>query len=583
MAIPNTKIAEVFDELADLLEIEGANPFRVRAYRNAARVIESYPSSLAARIEQGTPLPRLAGIGKDLEGKIRIIARTRGLPLLNDVAKRVPPGVRELLQLPGLGPKRVRALQKARGIESLAELERAARGQQLRSLPGFGTRTEEKILSELSRRKDAPRRFLLSAAEQSAEPLLAYLKGLPGVSQAAVAGSFRRKRETVGDLDLLVTCEPGAARRIMEGFTGYVEVAEVLSRGPTRSSVRLHTGMQIDLRVVRKESFGAALVYFTGSKAHNIAIRNLALRKKLKINEYGVQRGPRRIAGTTEEEVYRALGLPFIEPELREDRGELDAAARGTLPKLVTLEDLRGDLHGHTIATDGTGTLGEMAEAARERGYEYLAITDHSRRLTVAKGQTPERLRQQLRVIDRMNARLANTGAGLTLLKAAEVDILEDGSLDFPDSLLSLLDFTVCSVHHKFELSGEKQTERILRAMDNPYFTILGHPTGRLIDRRPPYAVDLGRIIAGARDRGCFLEVNSQPDRLDLADVYCKSAKESGVLLAISTDSHSPAHLGNIRLGLAQARRGWLEPRDVLNTRPLAELRELLRRRRPRG
>ncbi|MCM2278110.1 MAG: DNA polymerase/3'-5' exonuclease PolX [Oligoflexia bacterium] len=579
MAIPNVKIAEVFDELADLLEIEGANPFRVRAYRNAARAIEAFPQNLAERARSGASLPRIAGIGADLEGKIRVIAATRRLPQLEELGKRVPAGVRALLKIPGLGPKRVRALRQSRGIESLSALEKAARAHEIRSIPGFGIKTEERILTELARQAGhEPKRLMLSVVEQSAAPLLAELEAMPGVARAEVAGSYRRRQETVGDVDLLVACGPGKAGDIIERFTRLEEVAEVVTKGGKRSTVLLYSGLQVDLRIVPEPSYGAALVYFTGSKAHNIAIRSLALRLGLKINEYGVYRGTRRIAGRTEQEVYAALGLPFIPPELREDRGEVEAALRDELPSLVTLADIRGDLHAHTLATDGKGTIGEMAEAARELGYEYLAITDHSRHLTVARGQTPDRLRQQLKMIDRFNARLAKTGAGITLLKGAEVDILEDGRLDFPDSLLASLDFTVCSVHFKFELPGARQTERVLRAMDNRHFNILGHATGRLIDRRPPYAIDVARITQGARERGCILELNSQPDRLDLNDIYAKAAKEAGVRLAISTDSHSPGHLRNMRFGVAQARRAWLEPRDVINTLPLEDLRKLLKR-----
>jgi len=361
---------------------------------------------------------------------------------------------------------------------------------------------------------------------------------------------------------------------VMEKFVNYERVEEIFSQGPTRSSVRLKNGLQVDLRVVAGESFGAALQYFTGSKAHNIAVRTLAVKQGLKINEYGVYRGEKRIAGKTEEAVYQSLGLPLIAPELREGRGEVEAALAGELPELVTLTQIRGDLHCHTKETDGQNSLEEMARAALALGYEYVAITDHSKRLTVAKGLDEKRLRQQMEAIDRLNETIRD----IRILKAIEVDILEDGSLDLDDSVLKELDLTVCSVHHKFNLSRQKQTERILKAMDNPYFNIFAHPSGRLIHKREPYAVDMEKIMRGAKERGCFLEINAQPERLDLNDEGCLMAREVGLKLAISTDAHSTVGLKLMNYGVAQARRGWLGPEDILNTRPLPELLKLMQR-----
>jgi len=388
-----------------------------------------------------------------------------------------------------------------------------------------------------------------------------------------IAGSYRRKRETVGDIDILAACKPRSP--IMQYFVNYEDVADVLSQGRKRSTVILRNGLQVDLRVVPEESYGSALHYFTGSKAHNIAVRTIGVKKGLKINEYGVFRGRRRIAGRTEEEVFAQVGLPFIEPELREGRGEIEAARQGRLPNLVKLSDIRGDLHAHSTASDGHATITEMAKAARARGYQYLSINDHSQRVRIAHGLDPKRLARQLAEIDRLNGSTKE----FLVLKSTEVDILEDGSLDLPDNMLHRLDLTVCAVHSKFGLSRERQTERIIRAMDNPCFDILGHPTGRLINERPPYEVDMERLLLAARERGCYLEVNAQPDRLDLTDLHCRMAKDLGVKVAISTDAHSTTDLDLVRFGLDQARRGWLEADDVLNTRTWPALKRLLRRR----
>ncbi|HXH86869.1 MAG TPA: DNA polymerase/3'-5' exonuclease PolX, partial [Nitrospira sp.] len=385
------------------------------------------------------------------------------------------------------------------------------------------------------------------------------------------AGSYRRASETIGDLDILVTAASGSP--VMDRFVSYPEVEEVLAHGATKSSVRVACKLQVDVRVVPDESYGAALQYFTGSKAHNVAIRQLAQQRRLKINECGVFKGDQSVAGATEESVYAAVGLPWIPPELRENRGEIEAAQAGLLPRLMEVADLKGDLHSHTKATDGRNSMKEMAAAARERGLEYLAITDHSRRLTMAKGLDPKRLFEQIEEIDRLNATLS----GIMLLKGIEVDILEDGSLDLPDEDLSRLDLVVGAVHSHFRLSRQKQTERIMRAMDRPYFTILAHPTGRLIDERAPYDVDMPRLIRHARERGCFLEVNAQPVRLDLTDRDCQMAKEAGVMVSINSDSHSTLDLGNLRYGVGQGRRGWLEKKNVLNARSLQALLPLLK------
>ena len=572
MPIHNADIAAIFEEIADLLEIQEANPFRIRAYRNAARTLGELSQDARVLVEKGDDLKRLPGIGDDLSAKIREIVATGHCSFLERLRTELPPAVTELLKIPGLGPKRVKTLYHDLEVQTVEQLYRAARDGRIRALPGFGEKTELNILQAVEAHVSRARRFKLAVAAQYAEALRTCLAAVPGVKQVTIAGSFRRMRETVGDLDILVTAMPDSP--VMRRFTAYDEVAEVLSAGAKRASAMLKCGLQVDLRVVAEESYGAALQYFTGSKAHNIAIRRIAQKRGLKVNEYGVYRGEARIAGENEESVYRAVGLPYIPPELREDRGEIEAAHAGRLPQLVELADLRGDLHVHTRATDGRHTLREMALAAQAQGFEYLAITEHSRRLTVAHGLDPLRLARQCDEIDALNEQLT----GITLLKGIEVDILEDGSLDLPDKVLARLDLVVGAVHSKFDLSRARQTERILRAMAHPCFTMLAHPTGRLMEKREPYDVDMLRIIRQAKKRGCFLELNAHPERLDLLDTYCQMAKEEGVLISINSDAHSSLDFANLRFGVGQARRGWLEARDVLNTRPLAELRTLIKR-----
>jgi DNA polymerase (family 10) len=571
VTVQNAEIADQFEHLADLLELDGANPFRIRAYRNAARFIRGHGRSLAELVEEGADLAELPGIGEDLAGKIATLVRTGRLPLLEQLAARVPAPLVAMTRVAGVGPKRARALYRALRVRSLEDLARAARSGRIRELPGFGVRTEQLIAAGAARAATAESRLRLAEAEPVARALVEFLRGLAGVQQVEVAGSFRRRRETVGDLDVLVTASRGA--RPMEGIAGYEDVVAVEARGPTRSALRLRNGLRVDVRVVPATAFGAALHYFTGSKAHNIAVRRLAQARGLKLNEYGLFRGERRVGGRTEAEVFAAVGLPWIPPELREDHGELDAARRGRLPRLLQLEDLRGDLHCHSRATDGRDTIEALARAAAARGYEYLSVNDHSRHVTVAHGLDRRRLLAQVRAIDRLNAKLD----GIVVLKSVEVDILGDGRLDLPDDVLGELDFTVCAVHYGLGYDRRRQTDRILRAMDNPHFSILAHPSGRLIGRREPMALDLERVLEGARERGRILELNAQPERLDLDDRACRLAKEVGVRVAISTDAHRAADLGLMRFGVDQARRGWLEPADVVNTRPLAALRKLLR------
>ena len=580
MPIVNADIAAVFSEIADLLEIEDANPFRVRAYRNAARMVGELGRSVKEMVAKKEDLDALPGIGPDLAGKMMEIVNTGTCAQLQRLRQEVTPALVELLQIPGLGPKRVRALHQELGIETLDQLRSAAEQGRIQAVHGFGAKTERQILEASATLVHQERRYKLADVAPVADALLADLKDTPGMHQAVVAGSLRRRRDTIGDLDLLVTADhPGD---VVNRLASHADVQRVLAQGVTRCSVILKSGLQVDLRAIAPVSFGAAWMYFTGSKAHNVALRKLALEAGLKLNEYGLYRGRERIAGATEEAVFQALGLAFIEPELRENTGEIDAARQHMLPQLVRRLDLRGDLHAHTKDSDGYDGLQAMAEAAKSRGLQYLAITDHSRRLAMVHGLDANGLLLQVERIDALNAKLQ----GVVLLKGIEVDILEDGTLDLPDDVLGRLDLVVGAVHSSFGLTQEKQTARLLRAMDHPNFSILAHPTGRLINERAAYDVDLGRVVRKARERGCFLELNAHPARLDLTDIACRMAKAEGVRVSINSDAHSALQLDNLDFGIGQARRGWLEAGDVLNTRPLDQLRPLLaapRSRTPAG
>ncbi|MDX1708675.1 MAG: DNA polymerase/3'-5' exonuclease PolX, partial [Desulfobacterales bacterium] len=487
MPVRNTDIAVIFEEIADFLEIDGANPFRVRAYRNAARTVGGLGAELKDMVAAGEDLTKLPGIGKELAAKIQEILETGTAKALLKIQQRIPKTVIEMLKLPGLGPKRVRVLYKDLKIKNLDQLIRAARKGRIRTLEGFGEKTETAIVEAVEARAQKEKRYKIAGVRPVVDSLIGFLKNVPGVNDVVAAGSYRRSRETVGDLDIQVTARKSSP--VMQRFLEYDEVARVLSSGDTRSSVVLRSGLQVDLRRVEQSSFGAALQYFTGSKDHNIAIRRLGQQRGLRINEYGVFRFEKRVAGRTEASVYRSVDLPFIPPELRENRGEIEAAADNRLPELIELKDLKGDLHLHTLATDGRNSIEEMALAAKKHGLKYIAITEHSDRLKVAGGLDPPRLMQQIDEIEALNDRLK----GVRILKGLEVEILEDGSLDLPDSVLARLDLVVGTVHSHFNLPLEKQTERILRAMDHRYFSMLAHPTGRLINERDPYQVDMTR------------------------------------------------------------------------------------------
>lgn len=571
----NIQISATFDTLADLLEFKGENPFRVRAYRTAGRIIHDLSEPVADILKDPErKLTDLAGIGKDLADKIATLVTTGELPMLVELQREVPASVLTLLRIPGLGPKKAAALYKELKITTLDELRAACEAHQIRQLKGFAAKTEEAILAGIGLAATAHVRMYWAEADQFAQNLLTWLQSVPAVVQAEVAGSYRRGKETIGDLDILV--ESADAEAVMDRFAAYPEIEATLGRGDTKQSVRLHGGLQVDVRVVPGESFGAALQYFTGSKEHNVVLRGMAKSRGLKINEYGVFRvsdkGEKQIAGRTEQDVYATLDLPWFPPELREARHEFEWAAAGKLPNLIELDDLQGDLHMHTNATDGKATLDEMIAAARARGLKYIAITDHSQRVSMANGLNPARARAQWAEIDQRNEHLR----GFRVLKGIEVDILEDGRLDLPDDVLAEADWVVASVHYGQNQPRDKITQRIVGALANPHVSAIAHPTGRLINRRKPYDVDLGAVYRAARQYGKLLELNSNPARLDLDDLACAAAKEQGIPIVISTDAHSTDGLSVMRYGVLQARRAGLTKADVANTRPWKQMQGMI-------
>lgn len=572
MNVTNRDIAAIFVEIADLLDIEEANPFRIRAYRNAARNITASSKNMAELVEEGFDLTTLHGIGEDLSEKIIEIVQTGELAFLKKLKKSVSSELEPLLKIPGLGPKRVRLLHEKLQIDSLHDLKDALQKGKLESLQGFGPKLIGNIAAGVEKKLYEEKRYRLFDVIPVAQAIREELRKCRGVIEIETAGSIRRRKETVHDIDIVASCEAGSD--IMARFSALEGVDKIVMEGTTRSSVVLKSGLHVDLRVVPKNAFGAALHHFTGSKAHNIALRTMALKKGMKINEYGIFKGDRRIAGSREADVFESLGLAYVEPEMRENRGEIALAREHRLPRLIEAGEIRGDLHIHTDYSDGANTIREMALSAREKGYEYIAVTDHTKHLTIAHGLDEKRVRRQLEEIDRINEELK----GITVLKSAEVDILANGQPDLPDSVLKELDLAVCAVHYQFNLSKKEQTRRILKAMENPHFSIFAHPTGRLIGLRDAYDVDIGMIIEACSQRGCILELNAQPDRLDLNDIHCKLAKEAGVPIAISTDAHSVKDLDLMELGIGQARRGWLEKEDVVNTKSLKELMKMLKR-----
>lgn len=570
--VKNIDIANIFDRLADLLELEGENPFRVRAYRNAAATVENLPQNLEEMVKKGDDLTSLPAIGNDLAQKINDIVNHKEIDLLKRLEEKNPIDFEELNRIQGLGPRRIKKLYEILNVQNIDDLYHAAEEQKIRNLPGFSKKIEEHILEEIKKIKEKYNRMKISTAEQNALPIVEYLRENRSIQDIEIAGSYRRRKETIGDLDILVTCEDSIS--VMTHFVNYFDIDEVLSKGDTRSSIILKSGIQVDLRVLPQKSYGAAMLYFTGSKAHNIVIRKLAKQKDWKVNEYGLFSNDDFLAGETEKGIYNKLGLPYIEPELRENRGEFEAAERGNLPELIKLSDIKGDLHTHTNLTDGKNTLEEMAEAAQKLGYKYIANTDHSKRVTVAGGLDEKQVFENIKRTDKLNENFKD----FTILKGIEVDILEDGSLDLSDKVLKELDIVVGAIHYKFNLSREEQTERILRAMDNHYLNIIAHPTGRLINEREPYDIDLEKIMQKAKENNCILEINSQPSRLDLNDLNSRKAKEMGVKLVISTDAHSTTQYDFMRFGIGQARRGWIEKHNVINTRNINQLKKIIKR-----
>jgi len=571
----NAEIARLLTDVADLLEISAGNPFKVRAYRNAARTVADHPDPIAELVAGGDfDLTDLPGIGAGIAKEISALVATGTLPQRQQLVAAVPPGLLDLLRIPGLGPKRVKLFHDELKVNSVADLKDALEQGKIAKLGGFGPKLLEKIREGVAGDAAAPRRIVLHEAEQYARAIVEYLKAGGGLDAIDVAGSFRRRKETIGDLDIVVSC--GDAPAVIERFGKFGEVTQVASQGDTRSTVRLSSGLQVDLRVVEPSCFGAAMQYFTGSQAHNIELRKIAQAKKLKLNEYGVFRGPKCISGRTEEEVYGALGLDWIPPEMRENRGEIALAKEHKLPKLVTLAEMRGDLQMHTDASDGKATLPEMIEAARALGYGYIAITDHSPRTSMA-GQTPAELRAQWKEIDRLNKGMR----GFRALKSVEMDILESGKLDLPDDVLADADYVVATIHYGLKQSERQLTDRLLGAIENRWVDAIGHPTGRIVPVRPSYPLDFDVVAKAAAKAGCLLEINGS-ERMDLPDTLAAAAKSHGVRFVLSTDAHNTRELSFMRFAVAVARRAWLTAPDILNTRPLPDFLKGLRRSRNR-
>ncbi|MGB7002062.1 MAG: DNA polymerase/3'-5' exonuclease PolX [Halobacteriota archaeon] len=575
----NLDMTRIFDEIADILEVKGENSFKIRAYRRAARTIETLTQDLKVIAERGgvSELKKISGVGEGIAKKILEIAETGDCKKHRELTQEVPSGVLELLTIPRIGPKTIAKLHDELGITNIEELEEAAKLHNLERLPGLGAKVEENILKGIAQYRSYKGRVLLSEALPRAESIVIELKKLDAVDKIIIAGSLRRMRETIGDIDLLVVSN--RPRAVMDAFTNLDSVEDIVAKGDTKSSIVLR-GIDVDLRVVAEASFGAAAHYFTGSKHHNIRIRELGMKQGLKINEYGIFRGDERIGGEDEADVFASVGLAYIPPELREDRGEVEAAKVNKIPELVAANDIKGDLHVHTNWSDGKNSIEEMARTAISSGYEYIAVADHSPAVGIAGGMTAEKITKRQDEIEKLNTRFEDEGINFSVLSASEVDIKSDFSMDFPDDVLKSLDVVVGAIHTKFTQDRETMTKRIVTAMENPNVDIIAHPTGRLLGKRDPYEVDMEQLMESARDTGTIMELNSFPARLDLNDVHCKMAKDYGVLIAISTDAHDAMQMRDvIKYGVATARRGWLEPKDVVNTRGLEDVRGLLKRR----
>jgi DNA polymerase (family 10) len=572
----NKEIAQIFSQIADILEINNENPFRVRAYRNAARIVEGLTEELE-KIEQRGGVGEIPGIGAGITAKISELLKTNRLSYYEELKTKTPEGLLAMLNIPEVGPKTVALLKQKLGIENIEQLEKAAREGILQNLPGMGEKTEKNILSGIEFLKHYHGRILLRKAYPLSQSIITLLNKISPIKRISTAGSLRRMKETIGDIDILAASEE--PQQVMKAFTSMPLVKDVLAMGETKSSVRVEENIQVDLRVVADESFGAALQYFTGSKSHNIKLRELAHKRGLKINEYGVFRiSGERIGGKEEDDIYHALTLSYIPPELREGLGEIEAAQQGRgLPRLITHEKIRGDLHVHSDWSDGANSISELATVARRLGYEYLAICDHSKSLTVANGLTEERLRKQIVEIRELNKSFSN----FRILCGIEVDIHSDGELDFSDELLSELDIVIAAIHTGFKQGASKITDRIVSAMKNKFVNIIAHPTGRLLGEREGYELDMERLFREAKSTGTALELNAFPQRLDLSDVHCRMAGNAGVSVALGTDAHNVAQLEVMQYGIATARRGWLEEKNIINTLPLNKLLKKLRDRKP--
>jgi DNA polymerase (family 10) len=569
--LENQEFAKIFFEMADLLELGEENPFRVRAYQKAAQNIESLSENLQSTYKKGgiKALESVPGVGKGIAEHIEELIKTGKLKSHDKLIKKFPRSLIEMESVPGIGPKTAILLNKRMKINSIGKLEAAAKSGKLEKLPGIRAKKISNILSGIELKKRNIGRFSIGEALPYAEAIVDSLKDLKEVDRIVPCGSLRRAKETIGDIDILITSKKPMA--VMDRFSKLRLVDKILAKGPTKTSVLLKNGMQADLRVVDPESFGAAVYYFTGDKQHNIHIREMGIKKGLKINEYGIFKGKKMIGGKEENDIFKALGLQYIPPEIREDKGEIEAALKGDIPELVELKDIRGDLHAHTVSSDGSNTIEEMGKAARDKGYEYIAITDHSRSSRIAGGLSANEALSQMKKIEKINS-----SAGIKILKGTELDILPDGTLDYPDEVLEQFDLVFASIHSNFKMNKADMTKRIISAMKNKYVSVLSHPTGRLIGTREGYEVDLDKILEAAKDTGTFIELNSFPRRLDLDDIHCRKAKELGILIAISTDAHAASQLDNMRYGVLTARRGWLGKENILNTLPYEKLMKKL-------
>jgi len=556
----NQEIAKIFNDIADILEIKDGNPFRIRAYRRAAQNIDGLAEDITGM--QGTELRKIPGIGQDLADKIREYIKTGHLKFYEELKKEVPPGLVALLSVPGLGPKTAKTLSEKLKISNIDDLEKLAKDGRLKGLPGIQAKTEENILKGIAMIKRRTERYPIGRVLPVAEDILKKLTETAPVKECSLAGSLRRWKDTIKDIDILATSRN--PEKVMQVFVHLPQVKDVLMKGPTKSSIITHEGIQVDLRVVERESFGAALAYFTGSKAHNIRLREMAVKKGLKLNEYGIfdVKTGKKIGGRDEADVYKALDIAFVPPELREDTGEVEAAINRRLPELVKPESIKGDVHVHSKYSDGSHDIEELIEAAKKRGYEYIAITDHSKSLGIARGMSVEQVLAQNKKIREMNKRLR----GFRILSGVEMDIRSNGTMDYPDEVLEKLDIVVASIHSGFRQTKEQLTKRLVSAMKNPFVSVIAHPTGRLIGERDAYEIDMEEFLRTAEDTGTAIEINAYPLRLDLSDIYVKKAKEMGIALVIATDSHITYQFDFMRYGVGIARRGWLEEKDILNT-----------------